>query len=319
MLKCTLEREKIERLNTIIKDKNSISPLNRFPSKELSSDDRNSLEEMGIIDFNGNISESIQPAIDVLAKPNAVVKVIFTGGAGTYEHDINYDNSFQRHISFTVTPSTITIDDETNPQSIVKVLSDFVGKSNLKSLNVSSKFTLIEALVVAALLDMERKSSLRAFLDEIPFTHNSYNTNMIWRIINSTSSSIQWFVCILNEIAGEHISLSQQQVQDAIEKLITMGTITQKGGLYQLSGELSHLSSRMIIVDNILSAQASRQDETGRIISTGFTCVQSGVHDLLFLEYNSKEIIFETITSVRLMDNLSRFLNCESYLSQLQL
>ncbi|MGB8453803.1 MAG: hypothetical protein WCD89_15950 [Anaerocolumna sp.] len=319
MLKCTLEREKIERLNTIIRDKNSISPLNRFQSKELTPDDRNSLEEMGIIDFNGNISESIQPAMDVLARPNAVVKVIFTGGAGTYEHDINYDNSFQRHISFTVTPGNITIDDETNPQSVVKVLSDFVGKSNLKSLNISCKFTLVEALVVTALLDMERKSSLRAFLDEIPFTHNSYNTNMIWRIINSTSSSIQWFVCILNEIAGEHVSLSQQQVQDAVEKLITMGTITQKGGLYQLSGELSHLSNRMIIVDNILSAQASRQDDTGRVISTGFTCVQSGVHDLLFLEYNSKEIIFETITSVRLMDNLSRFLNCESYISQLQL
>ena len=78
------------------------------------------------------------------------------------------------------------------------------------------------------------------------------------------------------------------------------------------------LSNRMIIMDNILSVLTSKQDETGGILSTGFTCVQSGVHDLLLLDYNGKEIIFETISSVRLMDSLERFLNCEYYFSQMQ-
>lgn len=318
MLICTLDREKVESLNSFIHEKNNLSPLNNFASKESKEDGIELLSKLGLIDPEGNLVEEIQPAINILSNPNAVVKMIFTGGVGTFEQNINYDHTFRNHVSFTVTPASCSIDDETNLQSMLQILEDFVGKSNLKSINVSIRFNVSEALVLAAIIDMERRSSLRAFVDEIPILHNSYNTNIIWRIINSTSSSIQWFVSVINEIIGEHATLSLAQVQEAINQLITKGVLVQNGGQYQLTGELSLLPGRMIIVDNILSVQASKLNETNGIISSGFTCIQSGVHDLLLLDYNGKEILFETITSARLLQYLERFLNCESYFSQLQ-
>lgn len=317
MLKCSLDREKIESLNNMIKEKNNLSLLNRFSSRDFSEEGVKDLNKLGMVDSQGKLLETIQPTINILSNPQAVVKVLFTGGVGTYEHNINYDSTFHNNVSFTVTPGSYLIDDETDPQSIVKLLEDFVGKSNLKSINVSKKFNTSEALVIAAILDMERRSSLRAFVDEIPIIHNSYNTNMIWRIINSTSSSIQWFVSVMNEVVGEHITLSLRQVQDAIDQLIIKEVLIHNGGQYQLSGELSLLSGRMIIIDNVLSVQISKLDASSDIISAGFTCVQSGVHDLLFLDYNGKEIVFETISSVRLLNYLERFLNCESYFSEI--
>jgi DNA-binding MarR family transcriptional regulator len=313
MVKCTLDREKVGYLNSIIKEKNNLSLLNRYPVKNFSVDNMYELEETGLVDSNGNILETARPAIDILSNPYAVARLTFTGGVGTYENNINYDRTFLNNVSFTVTPNSISIDDQNNPQNIIKILENFVGKSDLKSINFTKKLNVAEALVIAAMMDMERKSSLRAFADEIHFTGNSYNSNMIWRIMNSTSSSIQWFVFIINEVIGEHVPLSQQQVQEAIEQLSEKGLVTKHGGQYQLSSEVSLLSNRMIIVDNILSVQTSKQDDTGEILSYGFTCIQSGVHDLLFLDYNGKEIIFETISSVRLIDYLERFLNCETY------
>jgi len=318
MLNCTLDRENVGYLNSIIKEKNKLSILNNFQTKNFSKDNMNGLDEVGLVDISGNIVETIKPVIDILANPYAVIKMVFTGGAGSYEHNISYDNSFQKHVSFTVTPENVTIDDESNPKSIIKVLEDFVGVSKLKSLNISKKFNKAEGLVVASMLDMERKLILRAFVDEIPFTHNSYNTNMAWRIINSTSANIQWFVHNINEVIGEHIPLSQQQVQDAINQLITKGDITNHGGMYQLSGELSMLANRMIIVDNILNVHASKQNEQGEIIGSGFTCIQSGVHDLLLLDYNGSEIIFNTVSSNKLFDYLDQFLNCEMYFSKMR-
>jgi hypothetical protein len=97
-----------------------------------------------------------------------------------------------------------------------------------------------------------------------------------------------------------------------LEQLTEKGLVTKHGGQYQLSSELSLVSNRMIIIDNVLSVQTSKQEASGEILSYGFTCIQSGVHDLLFLDYNGKVIIFETISSVRLIDYLERFLNCES-------
>jgi hypothetical protein len=318
MLKCTVDREKIEYLNTIIRDRNNLSLLNRFAAKDLTKDGMNELEGMGVVDSHGNVLESAKNAINILANPYALVKLVFSGGVGSYEHSINYDPSLKNHVSFTMTPNSISIDDETNPKSIIKILEDFIGRSDLKSINITQKFNVAEALVVASMLDMERKTSLRAFVDEIPFTRNSYNTNMIWRIINSTSTSIQWFVFVINEVVGEHVPLSQQQVQGAIDQLVTKGLVTHHAGQYQLSSDFSLLANRMIIIDNILSVQTSKQDDSSGVLNTGFTCIQSGVHDLLFLDYNGKEIMFETISSVRLLDYVERFLNCETYFAQMQ-
>jgi hypothetical protein len=89
----------------------------------------------------------------------------------------------------------------------------------------------------------------------------------------------------------------------------------QNGEQYHLIGELAQLSGRMIIIDNILSIQMSRFDDKKNIVSVGFTCIQSGVHDLLFVDFDGDEIVFETITSVGLLDCLEQFLNCETYFS----
>ncbi len=316
MLICTLERDKIESLSTIIEDKNNLSPLNRFTPKDCSEEDKDVLIRMGMVNEEGNILDTIKPTINILTNPHAVAKLTFTGGVGTYEHNINYDASYKKYVSFTVMPNKFSIDDETNLESLIDTVQDFIGKSNLKSISISKKLNKNEALVIASIIDMERRASLRAFVDEMAINHNAYNANMIWRIINSTSTSIQWFVSILNKVIGGHATLTLQQVQEALEQLIEKEIVVLNGGQYQLIGEMSQLSDRMLIIDNVLSAQISKLEDQGIKIA-GFTCIQSGVHDLLFLDYNGEEMLLETITSGRLLEYLKIMLNCETYISKL--
>ncbi|MDF2537643.1 MAG: hypothetical protein K0S76_664 [Herbinix sp.] len=317
MLISTLDLDNIESLNTVIKERNDLSVLNRYGERDFTKESLDALSRIGMLDMEGNLLNEMKPTIQLLSNPYAVMKVMFTGGVGTYEHNINYDPSFHHHVSFTVTPGSFSIDDETNPMSIVKVLEDFVGKSNLKSINLSSKFDTTQALVIAAVVDMERRLSLRAFVDELPMIHNSYSTNMIWRIINSTSSSIQWFVSIVNEVIGEHVALSLWQVQEAVEQLTEKGVLLQNNRQYKLAGDIASLPGRMIIVDNVLSVQIAKKNATDAVVSSGFTCVQAGVHDLLLIDYNGKEMVFETITSVRLLNYMERFLSCEDSFAKL--
>ncbi len=313
MLTCTLTRNNIESLSSVIKGKNKLSPLNRFTSKNYSDDDKRNLSKIGIIDSEGNLIQTVQPVMNILSNPYAVVKLSFTGGAGIFEHNINYDNTFQNHVTLTITPNDFCIDDEANPQSILHILQDFIGVSNLKSINITGRFNVSEAMVIASILDIERRASLRAFVDEVPFNHNCYSANLIWRITNSTSSSIQWFVSIINDILGEHVTLSLQQVQEGINGLVEKGVMKKTGEQYQLIGDMALLPGRMIIIDNILSIHMSKLDEKKNIVSMGFTCIQSGVHDLLFVDYDGNEIVLESITSVGLLDCLEQFLNCEAY------
>ncbi len=313
MLTCTLDQRNMESLNVIVKDKNKLSLLNRFEAKDFTDDDIKGLSKLGIVDNNGAPLDQVRPTLSILSNPYAVVKFTFTGGAGIFEHNINYDHTFLNHVTLTVTPSDFSIDDEVNPQGILPILQDFIGKSNLKSINISGRYTVTEALVIAAILDIERRSYLRAFMDEVPAGRNNYNANLIWRIINSTSNSIQWFVSVLNDVIGDHVALAPSQVQEGINGLISKGVMTQNSGQYNLTGELATLSSRMLIIDNILTTHILRLDDKKDILSTGFTCIQSGVHDLLFLDYDGNEVIFETLSSVGLLEYLEQFFNCKAY------
>ena len=309
MLTCTLSRENMEGLSTVIKEKNELSLLNRFEARELTKENKSQLHQIGFIDADGNFLNTIQPAMGLLSKPYAIVKIRFTGGASVFEHSINYDDSFNNYVSLTMTPKDICIDDTSKPNSIIKILKDFTGVSNLKSINISGKYNIYEALVIASIIDIERRSLLRAFIDEMPVSHNSYNVNMIWRITNSTSPSIQWFVSIINDIIGSHQTLSLQQVQSGIDGLIEKGVLVKNGEQYQCTGEMEQLPGRMIIVDNILSSHIYKLDNDKKVIATGFTCIQSGVHDLLFLDYDGEEIAFETVTSAGLLECIEQFVN----------
>jgi|GEM_PF-855787 len=312
MLRCSFDHEIIEGLCTMVKTKNDLSPLNKFTAKELPKDNIKILQGLDLIDSEMKFTEKATPVANLLSNPYAVAKVFFTGGVGAYEHSIIYDEKFSKHVSLTVAPDAVTIDDEMEPGSIVEILEDLIGRSNLKSVNIKQVFSVDEALVVAAMLDMERKANLRAFVDEIPFTSNYYTASNIWRIIYSTTPSIQWFVYIINEIVGSNTTLTLQQVETAIKQLAGKGVVTENGSQYRLSADMSLLSGRMIVVDNVLSVQASVQGKNNEIVNSGFTCVQSGVHDLLFLDYNNKDVIFETISSVRLKDYLLHFFNAEA-------
>lgn len=309
MLTCTLSKKDMERLSAAVQEKNELSLLNRFVSKEFTEEDKNHLHQIGFIDAEGNFLNAIRPTISILSNPYAIVKMRFTGGASIFEHSINYDDTFNNYVSLTMTPEDICIDDISKPNSIIKILKDFIGISNLKSINISGKYNIYEALVIASIMDIERRSVLRAFIDEIPVAHNSYSVNMIWRIINSTSPSIQWFVSIISDIIGTHQTVSLQHVKNGIEGLVEKGVLIKNGEQYQCTGEMEKLPERMIVVDNILSAHIYKMDDEKNIITTGFTCIQSGVHDLLFMDYDGTEISFESVTSASLLECIEQFIN----------
>ena len=102
MLKYVFDQEQLEGFNNIIEDKNDISILNYFETKELSDKDKSFFTEQGIINSEGKIKDEIKEDIEVLAKPDSLVTFMFTGGAAKYEHTISHGTNKDKQISFTV-------------------------------------------------------------------------------------------------------------------------------------------------------------------------------------------------------------------------
>lgn len=313
MLKCVLNQEQIECLNHVIGDKNDISVLNNFETRELSETDKTFFEEKGIINKDGEIQEDMKETIDILSNPASLVKLMFTGGINKYEHTICYDKSLKRNLSFTSGIDYFTLDNEIKDTEVLALFEDFVGKSSMKSMNFHHKLSPQEALVTAALMDMERRTILRAFVDELPYTNNRYSFNMIWRMVHSSNASIQWFVYCIGEVLGEHLTLKQDHLKQILEQLVEKELISESEGQYQLSGMLCQLSNRMIVIDNVLSIETIGTDSEDQRVSAGFTCMQSGIHDLLRIDYDGTDVLFETISSALLLENIERFMKMEAF------
>jgi hypothetical protein len=317
MLKQVFDKEQMDGLNYVIKQKNDMSILNSFNNKELTETNKNFLNEAGIIDKDGNIREEQKEALAILSNPQALVKLMFTGGVNKYEHTISYDKSYDKYLSFTTAQDYYTIDTETSYTDITKIVEDFVGKSNLKSLNFNQKLSMQEALVTAAMIDMERRAILRAFVDELPPSSNSYTFNMIWRMVHSSNASIQWFVYCFSEVIGEHITLRQEQLKQILEQLVTKGLIIEKDRQYHLSEALCQLANRMIVIDNVLAIETIGSGKNAKRNSAGFTCMQAGIHDLLVIDYDGAEVVIETISSAALLENIKNFLKVETFRNEL--
>ena len=80
MLKYVFSQEQMECLNHIIGEKNDISLLNNFATKELSDTDKEFFVEKGIINSDGMIQDNIKESVEILSKPASLVKLMFTGG-----------------------------------------------------------------------------------------------------------------------------------------------------------------------------------------------------------------------------------------------
>ena len=120
----------------------------------------------------------------------------------------------------------------------------------------------------------------------------------------------------MSQVVGEHITLRPEQVKSVLEGLKEKELISEQDEQYQLSKDLYQLANRMIIIDNVINVEAVGKNKQEEIINTGFTCMQSGIHDLLFIDYDGSEILLETISSELLLEYIGRFLKLEVFNSE---
>lgn len=305
------DKEKLYSLNQIIGDKNSLSILSNYDSKDMSEEDKSFLQEKAIIDSDNNIIE--KENFDILANPDSLVKFMLTGGASKYEHTVSYNDKKDKMVSFSEAPDYFMIDDETKIQDILNTIQNFIGKSNLKSVSFEQKFSEEEAIVIAAMLDLERRTTLRTFVDELPYTNNKYGVNMVWRTIHSSSKNIQWLVYCISEVIGKEISIGQDQVKEVLEELKEKTIVTEQYGQYQLTSSLSQLANRMVIIDNVMSVEVLGTRDNKDKTSAGFTCLQSGVHDILLFDYDGQDVLTKTVSSEVLLENIERLFNFDGF------
>lgn len=301
-----LSKTQLEGINKIIEIKNDLSIFNSFKESDLSYKDRLYLIDQGLLNEDKSIKD--EDILDTLANPSSICKFMFTGGINKFEYFLLYDSTRDIKISFSVIDDHYIINDNISKQDIMDVIGDFTGKSKIKSLDIKQMLSPEEAIVLAALIDLERKNLVRSLVHEIPYTSNRYGINMTSRMMRSTNKNIQWFVYCVHELLGEKSILDLDEIKDNMDSLKEKGILSEEYGQYQLNNDYSKLANRMIINASVLTME-TRNISKNMEKSVGFTCLQSSVHDIILLESNSTKVYLQTISSERLLEYIDKLLD----------
>jgi hypothetical protein len=107
------------------------------------------------------------------------------------------------------------------------------------------------------------------------------------------------------------------QILTALGSLAEKGLTVPDGSAYRLSEESAYLARRMLIIDTSLVLTAGHLGPDGIVSVGGFTCLQAGVHDLLYLDATAGTVEIQAVSSAIILDYIRALMTDPSLLKKL--
>jgi hypothetical protein len=288
--------------------KSLLSPL-RYGSQEALTDaQRSSLQEVGVLDGDGDISSVIRPTLVALAQTNAYARVRLVAWDELFEQMTYFAPDDQPAVSLTTRDEGVLVRNPAATEEALGILTQLIGESEVGGCPLRAELSVSEALTLAAMVDGHRKSVLRAFIEGTPFEPSLYDARAISEAVRDGIDSVDWLVTVVRTISDYEAALSEEDVAAALSSLAERHHVVREGHRYALGQGALAVGKRLLVIDHILTLDAGSLTEGGGLATTGFTCLQSGVHHLLLVEHREGVVRFSGVSSADLLASLRQSL-----------
>lgn len=285
----------------------AISPLRYSPASQVTPQMQQMLKKGGIFDSSGNIPKDIKNTLEALANPRAFSRIYLSGGPKVFEY-VAYFAEDGRTVSITNVAGDLLVNDPAPNDEIIEWIRLNIGDSVYRNSTFEAEMKTDETLVLAAMIDIQRKAFLKAIADEKDSGVINQDIESIYQMLARKEKKSLQLIDIFKELMGAEKFTSANSVKQVLERLSANGSTTRNNGNYALNDELTYLSRRFLVFDNILTLTSGRVGKNGRVGVVGFTCIQAGVHDLLLIDANEGVVQMESISSAAVLGYTSHFL-----------
>jgi hypothetical protein len=286
----------------------SMSPLlNEIKGK--TAPDKKALFDAGICDQDGNILDKLRPAISVLANPRGFTRIYFTTSPGKIFEYICYVAQDGKNASAVNEAGDLRINYPAMNDAMMYGIRQKLGSSEIRNCAFEADLTAAETVVLAAMMDLQRKAFLRAIADEKEQVLITVEIEKIAPMITQGEKDYQWLVNIFKEMLDIRGTFMPEIVPGSIDGLVSKGLVKKDGKTVSLNGPALLLSRRMLVLERYLTATSGIFTDDKKISLSGFTCLQSGINDLLIIDAYDGKAHLETVTSETLVKYLAYFLN----------
>lgn len=284
-----------------------VSALGERPHQPLDEAHRAHLREIGLLDEQDALTPEARHAMEVLARAQVYARLrLLLGGRG-FDTVFYYAPDGDGAVSISATADGLLVTDPAPIAEVMGQLKQFTGDSVVFGTAFQAEMSFEEALALAAMIDLHRKSLLRALLEKREPDALSFDAVTVREAIENTEESGQWLVHIVRYVTGYGEPLREGEVGSALPSLAQAGHLISEGNTYRLNDTLKLLAARHLTVDKVLVFEAGSGAADGRVGEAGFCCWQAGVNDLLLVEHRD-QVRLTSINAAALLSIVQAFL-----------
>jgi hypothetical protein len=285
----------------------SISPFRYGKVQSPGTVEKQVLAKAGICDASGQILPTIRPALDILGTASGFTRMYLSGGQPPSEC-IVYFAPGKEPVSLLNNAGDMQIGFPAAAKEFVEMAAQAIGTSIYRSVPFNATMSHDEAIVLAGMIDLQRKQNLRSVADEHVSSAVSSDISVLGKIPSGKSDNPQWLCNVLMELLSENEAIPEDRLNSAVESLVGKGYAMKKDSSYQLSGTLLTLAGRMLIFDTALTLTSGYLGKSGSLDVAGFTCLQAGIHDILIIDAAKDSVTLQTSSAAGVLDNVHTYL-----------
>jgi len=269
--------------------KSVISPLRDHGPQPLTGDQVQALHKLGIVDHSGSLLPRSRRSLEFLAKAKKFARLNILLGGRSIDKTFFYSPDALHAVSLTLSNQGLILTDPASVVEAITELEQFTGGSSFFNLSFNNEFTLPEALVLAAVIDWHRQALLQAYFADSPPDARFCDLTSLALAVNQSTVNLLWLVSALRHVANYREPLSEADIIAALAALAESGHVTLKDHACSLTGAISTLAGRYIVLDKaVLFETGGDLAGAGKIGLARCACLQAGVNDLLFMEIPDK-------------------------------
>lgn len=286
-------------LGQVVPAQTRISPYSTLGSVPGSDEDRDRLLAAGIMEGNQTIAEPFKEAVELLARVSSYCRIRLTTGGMQVEKSVFFDDT--QSISLDPSPEGLVVRYPSVADTLLEDLQYFTGTSPIAHSGFSIEANPAEALSVAALIDLTRFSQLGSYAqDEAP--QAIFSIEQILDAVNNKSRTSKRLVSFVRNLSNIHSAMNQAVLNDCLPSLEAAGYAAQSDDKWSLTGEAESMASNFWVIDDVVHMQSGAENQEKKLAFAQWMCLQSGLHDRLYLDINDGKVRMAAISAASLVE-----------------
>lgn len=313
----TVKPELLGTLGTLSgKTVSSVSPFNYQKGTTDGKAEIAQLAALGICDAQGKIHADKQGCITALATAEAFTRIYLTTPQRVIEY-IAYFAPGGTIVSVTNDSGMQLISYPAANDAMLELVRQTIGFSLYKNGSFDAHLTRAETLVLVAMIDLQRKEMLHKFADGRIAERLSLTPQAISGMLALPPGNFQWLSSAFVDLFSQASIPKPDAMKPLLEALVAKGFAISGNSGHTLSDNSILLSRGHLMPSMYLTLTAGKATPAGTTNGAGFSCIISGIHDLLFIDYHADEVELQTVASSEIHDYVSAFLTTPSVLEGL--